>query len=293
MSNLKVLRNNAQRKSKEVIGKSAKEVLKRSGLDWKVKKEILKIGDNPTQYFGLVKEGSTKPFGVCTKTYGVLQNEQCFGIIDKLIPLGFEPKYTSETEKGFVMVQGTIQGNSAEIVDGDKVEQHITIYNNHNGKGSAGFLITNKRLVCNNQLNSMIPHIRVSHNTFVEHNYDEASKIIDIACKRFVGDIEIFKKLAEKKFKGNIDLFLQKIIPPTKGENAEKNLQKKIDQIKENFKKGIGQDIDGVQGTNWAMYNAITEYTTHQTRETKGKEHSLLRGELSRVNKKALELLVA
>jgi hypothetical protein len=56
------------------------------------------------------------------------------------------------------------------------------------------------------------------------------------------------------------------------------------------FEEGIGNDIDGVAGSLWAAYNAVTEFTTHHRgHSANSRLNSLWFGDSKKVNERALK----
>ena len=59
------------------------------------------------------------------------------------------------------------------------------------------------------------------------------------------------------------------------------------------FEKGRGNDMPGVAGTAWAMYNGVTEYLQYERGREENRLDSMWFGDSARINQKALQIAMA
>ena len=235
----------------------------------------------------LLRKVDGKQYGVVSDNkYTIMQNMEAFeklqGILDdgvmELDCMG--ALMAGEIAWALLTPSDKIQ---LEVQDGDSVTQHILMVVNHDGRTANSLGTTDVRVVCNNTMNAAMNSeltklLRIRHSSKIDESTDLAIQAIDVARKKFVADVELYRKLAKSSISRDS---LVKYVEITL--NVEGRESTRAENIK-------GRVLDLVRGeTAWDAYNAITEYTTHLYGKDGDKRlTSLWFGNNKNVNKNAL-----
>ena len=279
-----------------------------SGLDWEVEKVGLVTADDhkpAKSAFGIRRVSDKRILGTTGKSYRPLQNLEAFNFFQPYLDNKLCNLHTAgslcEGEK--VWVLANIIADPLEIVKGDMVEQFLMITNTHDGKTAVQVGFTPIRVVCANTLrmaqnskNSKL--IRVRHSMQVVQNIEALRETMDLAKAEFEGTAEQYRVLAgkqivtkdlEKYFRVVLDIDVDK---------ARKDLptrtQNRLDEMFKLFETGKGSDIEGVKGSLWGAYNAVTESLSWTaSRNLNNRFDSLWFGTADKINALALETALA
>ena len=286
------------------------EAIVAAGLDWEVELKTLKLADG-TDTIGLnhkavVRKDTNASLGVVGPTWRPLQNKEAFGFFDSFIESG---EVTLETAGSLrnnktIWVLAKINNASGEVVKNDTIERYVLLSHAHDGTMAIRTGFTDVRVVCNNTLTASFNSqasklIRVKHNSRIERNLDTVKKCMDLANSEFKANLELLKLLANKDINQNdVKKFVRAIWFDTtilEGTNVNQralnNYNDRIRDMNRLMETGRGHDLPGVNGTLYGLYNAATEYLTHEASETvETRLNSLWFGENSRLNEKILRV---
>ena len=120
------------------------------------------------------------------------------------------------------------------------------------------------------------PAFRVRHSKVMTERLQEISDLIATAKAVYVEAAELFQELARIQLKRDLlDRYLDSVFPKTdvqkkKGERPPKwgHVLRLLDEIPD-------LQMDGVRGTMWAAYNAITRFEDYRIVEHEGDEARL------------------
>jgi phage/plasmid-like protein (TIGR03299 family) len=156
------------------------------------------------------------------------------------------------------------------------------------------------RQVCSNGLHAWVADytraVAVKHTQNAENRFITNAKEI---LEQEVAYFERFKQasfaLARKQMSSlEIDNFLNELFKANEKEEVSTRAKNQMQEIKDLAFRGKGQDIDGVKGTAWAVYNGVTEYVDHY-RSSRGsdenREFSSDFGSGAQLRERAFELL--
>lgn len=203
---------------------SAKEVMKKAGLDFKVEKcplvskmpfslkgnNIINEADGDFSYnghiyrdcpnaYGTYRTDINIPLGIVKSKYEVIQNVDAFNFFDDAI--GYNKAqwecagYFGFGQKIFV----TAKIPSDFDVNKDPVKSYLIFSNNHDGNGSIAILFSPIRVFCTNILNSAFnkadSYIRIRHTRTAKEKLQIGTEILRIACKHAESTKELYESL--------------------------------------------------------------------------------------------------
>lgn len=286
------------------------EGIKLAGLDWTVTPETLYRRDRngelvPVTHRAAVRSDTDDVLGIVGPDWTPLQNLESFKFFDKFLDSGVATLETAGSLKGgeIVWVLAKLAIDPVEIVKEDPIVRYMLLSNGHNGQVAVRTGFTDIRVVCANTLS--IAHdskasrlIRIKHSARVAENVENVKMVIDAANQEFVANMDQLKLLTRKEISQKdvfdfvkITFFKDKPIVTSKG---EANFNKMLNRITELVEAGRGVKTKKVKGTVWNLYNAATEYLSHdygRTPETRLR--SLWFGEASRLNQQIFKNAMA
>jgi len=246
--------------------------------------------------------------GVVTDSYTLLQNTDLAGFCEAVVGAGQAVYHTAGAlGKGedvwFLLELGAVGIGPAQ----DQVDRYLLATNNHTGKRAMRALWTPVRVVCQNTLNGALrgagkdSGIRIRHVGNVQGRVQEAQRVLGLADRAFSGWKERMEVLSlQTASKDQVRAFVEALFPnPNETELDKLNdlpayITKARDSVVQKFDgAGIGLDVPGVRGTNYALYNAAVEWFDHdrksETAETR--MAGLMWGVGPTFKSRALELL--
>lgn len=158
----------------------------------------------------------------------------------------------------------------------DRVDLNLLVKNSHDGSSALTFALTPMRLACTNALQAAIGGAHRSWKISHTPNAQERVSLAVQAIKEAVGYQEKFQAVAQKMLDtdmvdaefAKIVAGLWKVAPDATGKVADRKREVQA-QVIDLYKNS--PTLEGVRGTRWAGYNALTEYLDHY-RPVKGQE---------------------
>lgn len=308
--------------------KTVEEALVAAGLDWTVKAhplysniplgtkdaqgrdQFLKVPVNESR--SIIRSSDNAVLGVVGKGYRPLQNKEGFSFLDEALSNGFVNIETAGSLRGGrrVWMLAHINGAEADVLPGDPVKAYFLVSNSHDGTLAVRVGFTGVRVVCQNTL-SLAHHegkghlLQVRHTKNVKNALDKLKEIVDWQRQTFSATVEQFQALTklgcdEKLLRQYVTEVFQldaekapEVSTEEAGEEsqAESSVDKLMEKIIPLFQAGKGQNIQGVSGTMWAAYNAVTEYQTWERgRSADTRLNSLWFGTNKATNERAFEV---
>lgn len=277
------------------------EAIVLAGLDWKVKEHPIyadvtaEFGEKETRvpsnlservysHKAIVRETDNSVLGIVGSTYTPIQNSDAFQFFDKVLESGSATLEAGGSlrhgQKIWVLANMIKEG---EVLKGDEVQSHLLLSNSHDGMMSLWIQFTPIRVVCMNTLTAALSTrhndykagkaIRLRHAPRIEESLQIAKTLINTATETFTTSMEAYKlftrnKMTDTSFLAYVDSIFK--LPPKevdvdelRKDMDERKVSKRDEILTELFQTGAGTDINGVRGTVWAGYNAITEWVEH------------------------------
>lgn len=260
---------------------TAEDAIKHAGLDWTVtKRKVLYARDNGEQdvakgQYAVVRDSDDKYMGYAGETWQPLQNTEAFKFFDPFVQAGeasYETAGSLDNGKR-IWVLAKIKRDPIEIVKGDIIEKYILLSNQHRAGYAVRGALTPIRVVCANTeamafQSKKSQLFKATHSKKMEMNLERMQASIAAADQAFEQTAEYYRAFS-KRFvdKKQVESYINQVFEfadvVNKGrEQAFKD--KQTETIMRLFETGRGSDIQGVRGTIWGLYNAITEYTQHE-----------------------------
>ena len=262
---------------------TADECLVTAGLDWKVTKEKIFADVHGKRVFipnkyATVRSTDYRPLGVVGASYKPVQNVDALNFMDALTETG-EAKY----ETAGSLQLGRIIWVMAKIPNGvgpDPVEKFLLCTTSHDGTSPVMVTATPVRVVCNNTLNAALKgaknKFRIRHTTNVDDKIAEARKTLADSLVFFKKLEVTFDRMKDTKLTNEqLALAISTVFGAPDEDELSTRQENRLGQIEDKILdlsvSGAGTDLDGVKGTAWGGYNAITEYLDHFTKIKGGK----------------------
>jgi phage/plasmid-like protein (TIGR03299 family) len=306
-------------------GVHAEQMLKAAGLDWTVQmrpargaKKVFKgdpsslppdgtidPNDRRLKYnrYEIVRLPRDAPeqeilFGVVSDQYQPLQNTEAFRFFDTIVDqkIAFFETAGALGDGERVWVLAEVPGQ-IEVVPGDSCRRFLLLSNTHGGKGSVVVKFTAVRVVCQNTLLLSMqdgePMLRLRHSRNLVPRLDEVQHLIASANQVYHDAAELFVAMAKRTLRSDdLDQYLESVYPRSK-EQREKRLQlagpKAVHRL---MHECPDLQLNGIRGSLWAAYNAITRAVDHEGSTRGGPEARLERiwfGDGAELKRRALD----
>lgn len=250
---------------------------------------------------------TNETLGVVGEKYTPLQNLEAFNFFQPFLDQKQASLETAGSLDGNrkVWVLAKINRDPSVIVQGDEVDKYVLLSNSHDGTLAVRVGFTPIRVVCNNTLTLALNDkasqlLRVRHVGNVKGALDRIADVMNLADQQFEATADQYRLLASKQVnRADIEKYVKLVfatktqlndIAMGKDSNAGTRVQEHIVRL---FESGRGNNMPGVRGTAWALYNAATEYIQYE----RGSDESTRLNQLwfgagATLNKKALETAV-
>lgn len=263
---------------------STADALQHSGLDFTVLKlpniHYLPNGEEliSNDSFFTVRTDTNKVLGSrLGADYEVLQNIECFDLVDEILQSGRAKIETAGSlnggRKAFICLRVS---QDIRLDSSDVVKQFVLLATSHDGSMSITAMPTNIRVVCNNTLSaalgSRVGQIKIRHSQRSGERLAEAARVLKLIASNTELNAEAYGKMKQTRFDertmfdyfGNIFFSDAEIKAFQDGKKAQDVLSsQKINTVKKVTKflhTGAGQALtmDGGNFTAWSAYNAVT-----------------------------------
>lgn len=288
--------------SEKLIGnETTQEVMEKAGLDWTVETQPVFLEDGtklPAQ--ASIRTSDNSVLGVVGPRWTPLQNADAFKVFEPLVQSGDMAWHTAgslrDGQRIWVLCQLAL--DNSEIVPGDEIAKFALLSNGHDGKLAVHFGFTPIRVVCANtealaRSCKASKLIRVRHHRFVKDNVEKLRDIMNLANQEFEATCDEYRVLAGRAINSDdLDKYVKIVFGQHKKTDSEIPTRSRniMNRVVELFETGQGAKLEGVNGTWWGAYNAVTEYLNYEKgRTTQNRLDSLWFGQNGVQNRNALE----
>lgn len=281
---------------------SIEAVLDLAGLNWSVELKPLYLQDGTkTQQNAIVRDTDKSILGYVGQRYKPLQNREALDFFKVFHNSGAASFETAGSLRGGqkVWIMAKLEAPEMEIVKGDTVRKYLMLSNGHDGLTGIRIGFTPVRVVCANTLamahsNQNSKLMRVFHSKKVIENLELLKSTINAANASFEATAEQYRALAKAQVNQNdlkeyvTQVFYNGAQAETDREKlARTNLENEITRL---FEAGHGNQLAGVRGTAWALYNSVTQYLSYEAgRSQDTRIDSLWFGNAHSLNETALK----
>ena len=242
-----------------------------AGMNFNVTQQELVLasdGQVVPGFLANVREDTGQIFGVTTDSYGLVQNEVAFSMVDPWLSEGGVITHAGMTETGMMFMVAELTRFNAL---GDEYTLFAAAMNSFNAKYTCTVFLTTLRIVCQNMFAKLLKNDNAAKLSFRHTQYVEG-RVIDAASvsrqiagyeKRFTNKLD---SLATKE--ANVNKFLDALFPFTLDENAPRFMTSKEanEEARENFVQSyyLADDNANFVGTSLGLLNAYYDYLSHR-----------------------------
>jgi phage/plasmid-like protein (TIGR03299 family) len=247
------------------------EALEYSGLNWTVERKPLVIQGSDVQVpsYATVRSTDSKYLGTVGTGYRVLQNAKAFEWFQPYLDSGEVELHTAGSLRGgrHVWILAKVKNDPIEIIPGDEVLQFILVSNSHDGSASIRAGFTGVRVVCANTIaaahsSSASKLLRIRHSEQAEIALDKVRESLDIGRREFRSTVSGMRAMAAVGVSvGDLKRYVREVFKPEVLED-DASLDRLCERVIPLFESGRGANLNGVKGTLWGAYNAVTELLT-------------------------------
>lgn len=256
---------------------SAFEMIKAAGLDWTVAKEPApgagKRGKDRFSRYQIVRKARPGRkeddivLGLATDSYEPLQNMDAFGFFDGVLGEGRARFETAgalgDGERIWALA---IMPDEDFDIGPDKCQPYLLLSNSHTGKGSVVVKFTAVRVVCQNTLMLSMDDgervWRVRHSKIMKVRLDETADLLRSSVTVYKKAKDVFARMRDRRVDAAKAAQYFKQVHGVRDQGSQKS------ELQDGFMKILheAEDLqrDGVRGTLWAAYNAITALEDHR-----------------------------
>lgn len=278
---------------------SAHQAFAIAGLDWTAdKRPAFFMGpDGPiesTEHCSIVRSDNNQLLGIHGAGYTPVQNAALVNLLDYLREDVDIENVLSIRQGRKVFVTASIRAED-EVVPGDRVRRYIHAFNSFDGSSSFGVFFSDVRLRCANQLsyltgkamNTAVSNgtgLRMKHTASVTAFAEKLPQLIDLERRSFrrsldelrdLSGIQLTTEIARRVLEATYaDKLTTPIRDKSSGELRARTIADlpEIDVIRNHYSGDTGmgiRDIPGVAGTAYGLFNAITQFETHDSGRAK------------------------
>ncbi|MFZ9655510.1 MAG: DUF932 domain-containing protein [Limnohabitans sp.] len=278
---------------------SANDAFRIAGLDWTADKRpaFFMGADGPVQapdHCAIVRSDNDTLLGIHGSGYTPVQNNALVNLLDYLREDITIENVLSIRDGRKVFATASIHTED-EVLPGDKVRRYLHLFNSHDGSSGFGVFFSDVRLACANQLTYLTGKavgtaitngtgLRRKHTASVTEFAQQLPHLIDLERRSFRKSIDELRALTNVQLTTELakrvleTTYADKLATPIKDKDSGKPRQrtiadlKEVDVIRGHFagSTGLGiRDLPGCAGTLYGLYNAITQFETHDSGRAK------------------------
>lgn len=277
---------------------SASEAFRIAGLDWQVEKRpVFYMGaDGPVEspeHCSIVRSDNDACLGIHGSGYTPVQNSALINLLDYLREDVRIENVLCIRGGRKIYATASIRCEG-EVVPGDRVRRYLHAFNSFDGSSSFGVFFSDMRLACANQLNFLTGRgmnaavadgtgLRMKHTASVTAFAEKLPHMIDLQRRAFDKSLAELRDLTQIKLTPELALriltatYADKLAAPIKdketGEKRERTLADlpEIGTIRSHYSgsTGLGLDLPGIRGTAYGMFQAITQFESHDAGRSK------------------------
>lgn len=248
------------------------QLIAAAGLDWRVSKQRLQLACNGHEVpgaYGLMREDTGAVLSVVGSDYRPLQNADAFSFLDSLLMDGIMRYESALTIKGGQCLALIARLPKVdEIAPGDMQERYLLLTNWHGG-GSIGITPISFRVWCANQSRLVVEtgrraDVKLRHSGNLESKLDHARRQLAIIDRAFSQYNDDARRLLVGHSREQAQDYIRELYPIPAGasERTRRGIERRAAQVREAW-TSPAQRADGVRGTWWGLYNAVTEAVDH------------------------------
>ena len=253
---------------------------------------------------GILRVEDNKPLAVVGPRFTPLQNKEAFDFFRPWVEekMAYLESAGSLNNGRRMWVLAEINLPNLEVVKDDQIARFVLLSNSHDGSLAVRLGFTDIRTICANTLaqahNSTASKlIRVRHSKSVKQKVENLRDIMNLANQEFETTAEKYRFLSSKSYNQNdVNKFVKKMfsVENTPIVDISTKTKNQMNRVFDLIETGQGNNLPGVKGTLWGIYNGFTSYLSHERGNTPSTRlNSLWFGDSAIKNKQALETLLS
>lgn len=264
---------------------SPAEGLMLAGLNWQVDLRPLTStvidGGQPLpieSHRAVFRMDTGEALGVVGTDFHPLQNSDAFAFFEPLVAEGLLTLETAGSLRNGrrVWVMAKVTTPSEVILRDDVVEKYVLLCHGHDGSLALRVGSNAVRVVCANTLSEALNDdqgLRVlRHTAGLADGLETLREVLSLQIKAFHGAADAWRYLASVPCDDAAFTAYALRVFAARGADDEdgpkgaprgQTGKRLLEAVRPLFEAGVGTEIDGVRGTYWAAYNAITEWLSH------------------------------
>lgn len=239
----------------------------------------------------LVREDNGHVLQVTTKSYTPVQNDRLQYLFEYLREDVVLDNIVVLRGGRRVFVSASI-GVEGEVVAGDKVKRYIHAFNSFDGSSAFGVFFTDVRMFCTNQFRYISGKgsrqaaaegrgLHMKHTSNVRQFAERLPELIDIQNKTFSQDLAKLRPLTTLKLTPEMaqhvltETYKDRLAVPITDKTTKAKRPRvltdlpELDTIRSHYKGNTGIAIDPSDRSVWNLFQAITQYETHDSGRAK------------------------
>lgn len=271
---------------------SASEAFRIAGLNWTAEKRpVYFLGsDGPVQddsMCSIVRSDTDVCLGIHGSGYTPVQNSALVRLLEYLRE-DIDIETVLSIRNGRKVFASASIKTEGEVVPGDRVRRYLHLFNSHDGSSGFGVFFSDIRLRCANQLTYLTGRaagraaasgagLRRKHTHSVTAFAEQLPHLIDLERRTFSESLSSLRALASVRLTSEAatrilsETFADKLAVPIRDKQSKElrprtlNDLPEVEIIRSHYRggTGYGTQLEGIEGTVYGFYNAITQYYTH------------------------------
>ena len=266
---------------------TSEEAMTIAGLDWPVVSRPLFFdgaglpcpdGEQPEArktpgFIANVRKDNGLVLGVVSDTYKVIQNSEAFKFTDSLVMDKVIRYESCGSLWGGRAVWILARSPKVDKIGTDEQHRYILFVNYHDGTGACTVMPTSVRVECQNMLNMALAvakeneKLRIVHTGNLAAKVEAARVILGLVDEQFDGYTEIARALVKKQIRAEaLNEYVEECLPVASdaGNKTKERVERDRAAVVNLFDHETNTR-EGVAGTAWAAFNAVTLWSDHFT----------------------------
>ena len=260
---------------------TAAEAIAAAGLDWEVGRQPVFIGSGLESQFNqdfveipnktaIVREDTGEAFAVMGGNYQPVQNTEAFRFFDEMVGLGEAIYHTAGSlyngRRVWILAK---LPEDIEVVPGDPINQYILLMNSHDGSLAMRVINTPIRVVCANTLSMAL---RANGGFYAKHTRNiltrasEARNLLNLANAYYdtLGK-QIDRLVHTRMTELETADYIKNVYSFKQGESYDVQDYRSRNSYTATLEllNHPTNTLGGIQGTQYAAFNAVTYYIDH------------------------------
>jgi phage/plasmid-like protein (TIGR03299 family) len=277
-------------------GVSASQAFEIAGLNWTAEKRDVYFAGatgpvRSPEHCSIVRSDTDACLGIHGAGYTPVQNSALINLLDYLRE-DIKLESVLAIRGGRKIFASASINTEGEVVPGDRVRRYIHLFNSHDGSSSFGCFFSDVRLACANQLayltgreagraESAGTGLRRKHTSSVTAYAEALPQLINLERRTFAQSLDQLRALTKVKLTPEIArrileaTYQDKLATPIRDKDTDKKRPRDLADLSElpmiwkHYAGGTGFGIDPNARNAYTLFNAISQYETHDSGRAK------------------------